>query len=100
SGVCVGMAAAGQNEIQGHPGLAAPRKEPRADEGSEPRRRQELEALGKRVQAPAEGDVGAAEAVVGADEPAFDAEPPTERQRPRLLREEGIAAALDSKPVS
>ena len=93
----VGIAAARQHEIHGHPELAGPREETRANEGAEARRREKLEAVGQRVKPAAEGDIGAPEAVVGADEPVFDAEPPAERERPRLLGEEGIGAALDEE---
>jgi hypothetical protein len=51
------------------------------------------------VETPPEGDVGAAEAVVGADQPVFDAEPLAELERPRLLREEGVGAALDQETL-
>ena len=95
----VGIAAAGQHEIHGHPELARPREEARPNERAESRRREELEAIGQWMQAPAEGDIGAPKAVVGADQPVLDAEPAAERQRPRLLREKRVGAALDEEAL-
>jgi len=51
------------------------------------------------MQPPAEGNVDAPETVVGADQPVLDAEPPAERERPRLLGQEGIGTALDEEAL-
>ena len=95
----VGIPAARQDEIERHPELARPREERRGEEGPEARRRQELKAVGQRVQPSPEHDEGATEPVVGPHQPVLDAEPPAERQRPGLLGQEGIGAALDEESV-
>ena len=52
------------------------------------------------MQAPLERDEGAAEPVIGPHQPGLDAEPAAERERPGLLREEGIGPALDEEAVA
>ena len=86
-----------QDEIEGHAQLAAPRKQTGLDERPELRRRQELEAVGQRVETPGAPDEDLSEPIVGAHEPVLDAEPPAECQRPRLLRKERIGACLDEE---
>src|SRR5262249_13163039 len=95
----VGIAAAGQHEIHGHPELAGPGEQSRADEGPEARGGEELEALGQGMEAAAEDDEGAAEASVRADEPVLDAETPTEGEAPRLLGKKRVGAALHEKAL-
>ena len=51
------------------------------------------------MQPAAEDHVGAPEAVVGTDQPMLDAETLAEGERPRLLGEEGVGAALDEKAL-
>ena len=52
------------------------------------------------MEPPAQDHEGAAEPIVGPDQPVLQAEPPAERERPRLLREERVGAALDEKAVA
>ena len=43
---------------------------------------------------------GAAEPIVGPHQPVFQAEPPAERERPRLFRQERVGAAFHEKAVA
>ncbi len=52
------------------------------------------------MQAASKHDEGAPEPVVGPHQPVLDPEPPAEGERPRLLREEGVRAALDEEPLA
>ena len=89
--------AAGEHEVERHPELPRPGEEGRAQERREPRRREELESLGQRVEPAGAPDVDVAEPIVGAGEAVLDAEPPAERQRPGLLREERVGPRLDEE---
>ena len=84
------------------PCAACPASEKSAEASERPsaRRRQQQEALGQRMEAAAADHEGAAEAVVGPHQPIVDAEPPAERERPRLLGEERVGAALDEEAVA
>ncbi len=90
----------GSTRSQRHPELARPREERRREERPEARGREELEAVRQRVEPSAKRHEDAAEAVVGADQPVFHAEPAAERERPRLLGEERVGAALDEEAVA
>ena len=96
----VGIAAARQHQVARHPELARPGEEPRGEQRRQAGRRQQLEALGQRMQAAAPDHEGAAEAIVGADQPLLQAEPPAQGERPRLLGQERIGPALDEKAVA
>jgi hypothetical protein len=89
-----------KKKIHRHPELPRPGEEGRSHEGPELRGSQKLKAVRERVEPAAEDDKGAAKTVIGPDQPIFHAEPPAESQRPRLLREEGVGAALDEKAVA
>ena len=74
-------------------------KSPERTKRSEPGRGEELKAVGERMQPAAEDHVGAPEAVVGTDQPMLDAETLAEGERPRLLGQERVGAALDEEAV-
>jgi hypothetical protein len=92
-------AAARQQEIQRHPRLATPREQRRRRERRQPRRRQQLEAVGQRMQPAAEPDEDFAKAIVGANQPALEAQTPTQRERPRLLGQKRVGTRLDQVAV-
>ena len=96
----VGVSPARQDEIHGHPELAAPGEERRAEQGSQPGGGQELEAVGQRMEAAVEGHEGGAEAIVGADEAVLEADPAAERQRPGLLGDEGVGPGFHEEAVT
>src|SRR5439155_14792312 len=88
-----------QHEVEGHPQLAPQREQRRHRERAHRRRRQELEAVGQRMQPAAVPDEDLAETIVGAHQPVLDAEAAAQRERPRLLRQEGVGPRLDEKAV-
>ena len=95
----VAAGAARQDKVERHPELAGPGEEPRAQKRPEAGGGQELEALRERMEPATEQHEDPAEAVVGPDEPVLEVEPPAERQRPRLLRQEGVGPGLDQEAV-
>jgi hypothetical protein len=96
----IGVAPARQDEVEGHARLAAPGEEGRGEQRRQPGRRHHLEPLGQRMEAPAVHDEGAAVAVVGAEQARLQVEPPAERQRPGLLGDERVRAALHDESIA
>src|SRR5439155_13142889 len=96
----VGIETSRQHEVEGHPELARPGEEAGAEKGAEARGREELEAIGQRMQAAPEDDEDAPQAIVGAGELVLNAEPPTELERPGLLGEKRVGAALHEEAVA
>src|SRR5262249_42764390 len=56
------------------------------------RRREGLKPVGHGMKLPAEPDEDASKPVVGSHQPTFEADPPAEGERPRLLGEERIGS--------
>src|SRR5206468_2599018 len=91
--------AARQPEVEEHAQLAAPREERRGGDRPGVGRGEEHEALRHRDQLAAAHDVRAPVAGPRADQPVAEAEPLAEGERPGLLRDEGVGAALDQEAV-
>jgi hypothetical protein len=88
-----------QHEVEPHAELAREREERRADERPERRRREQQEAVRQRVEMVAARDVGAAVGLARRHEVGAEPHPLAERQRPRLVGDEGVCARLDQEAV-
>ncbi len=60
-------------------------------------RSQELEAVRHGMETPSEPDEDFSEAIVGAHQPTLQADPPAQRERPRLLGEKRVGAGFDEE---
>ena len=93
-------AAAGQDEVQAHADLARPRHQTAHRERHHARGDHEDDALGQLVQAPAREDEALADVLVAVEEAVADADLAGGRDRPRLLDDGRVRAALDDEPVA
>src|SRR6266404_3641844 len=73
---------------------------PGQEKSREASRRQQLKALGQRMQAAAPDHKRAPEAIVGTDQPILQPDPLAQGEGPRLLGQERVGPALDEKAVT
>ena len=93
-------AAARQHQVHAHAHLAGPAHQAAEGERHHARGHHEDDALGQLVQAPAREDEALADALVGVLEAVADAEPAGHRDRPVLLDDGRVGAALDDEAVA
>ena len=94
-----GGTAARQDQVEPQPELPAPGEDARRQHRPRAGRRQEEEPLRQRVEPSPAHDVGAPKAIVRPPEPGAEPDPLRERQRPRLLGDEGVRAGLEQEAV-
>ena len=93
-------AAARQDQVHAHADLARPAHQAAERERHHPRGDHEDDALGQLVQAPARVDEALADVLVAVEEAIGDAELAGGRDRPVLLDDRRVGAALDDEPVA
>ena len=93
-------AAARQHQVHAHARLAGPGHQAAEGERHHARGDHEDDALGKLVQAPAREDEALADVLVGVLEAVADAEPAGHGDRPVLLDDRRVGAALDDEAVA
>src|SRR5665647_885807 len=93
-------AAPRQHQVHAHAHFAGPAHQTAEGERHHARGHHEDDALGQLVQATAREDEALADALVGVFEAVADAEPAGQRDRPVLLDDRRVGAALDDEAVA
>ncbi len=93
-------AATRQHQVEPHAQLARPAHEAAEREGDDARRHHEDDALGQLVQAAAREDEALADVLVRVEQAVADVEPARHLDRPGLLDDRRVRAALDDEPVA
>ena len=97
---CRRRAASRQHQVEAHADLARPAHQAAHRERHHARRDHEDDALGQLVQLPARVDEALADVLVAVEEAVADAQLAGGRDRPRLLDDRRVGAALDDEPVA